>query len=88
MAIFWAESSAYAAYAQEFIPPRLADGHRLHIVEFRQSLTNSISGLLNHFLPVPVGPADRLGDDAVDDPKPEEGLGSDLHVGRGIHGPA
>src|SRR5262249_57517351 len=88
VAFFWAESSAYSADAQEFLAPRLADGLRRHGVKFGQSLANSLTGCLDHFLPVPVGPAYRLGHDAVDAAEPEQVLAGDLHVRCGIDRPA
>src|SRR3990167_9477731 len=59
-------------------------GGRLAL-ELGQCPGDGVAGRLHDRGAVAMGPADRLGDDDVDDPKLVEILGRDLHVGRGIY---
>ena len=57
---------------------------RTHPVEFAECLADGVAGALNRAIRIPMGAADGLGDDDIDDAQRLEVLGGDLHAGCGV----
>src|SRR5918994_627001 len=78
--------SKLSADGQELVGPVVAQLLRAHVAEILEGSLDGVTRGFDGGLGLPVRATRRLRDDPVDDAEPEEILGGDLHVGRGILG--